>query len=309
MFSVLLFMVAKFEDPLNKYTQTKRQEQLARQAQVETSSWYLTVTDLASSVLRRCCSREALVEIVSCAMPACDPYVTDRPPDRMRYSCFNKQSGNQGFKIGQDAPLQIQTPTRIDCDCKARVQTLRRGGRGRSVAGRPMPASRWDEIFLLRQSVWRKQDIKIGRTSNGPRNTIYGGSSKVGCVIGRQGAEIKRSRGQEERLAACREVGQRRRALDPSHSLCADLTAPPDQNIHRCWTSATKGVLVHSSRDLMQIPMTCFFAGSNDNTSHWCMYTDFSRCCLATFSARCMQEAAHVSHEPKLHRRKMLRKG
>ena len=63
-----------------------------------------------------------------------------------------------------------------------------------------MPASRLDEIFLLRQSVWKTQDIKIGRTSYGPRNTTCGGSSKVGCVIGCQGAEMKEPVGRKNVL-------------------------------------------------------------------------------------------------------------
>ena len=100
-FSVRVFMVTKLEAPLNKYTQTKIQELLARQAQVETSSWCLTVTDLASSVLRRCYSREALVENVSCVMPTCDPCSADRPADWMRYFLLQQAVWEPRF---QDRP-------------------------------------------------------------------------------------------------------------------------------------------------------------------------------------------------------------
>ena len=126
--------------------------------------------------------RSKLLPAVSCAMPACDPCSTDRTPDWMRYSCSNKQSGNQGFKIGQEAPppALIVSAKRASGRCDVEVVVVRLQGRPRQLPDR-MRYSCFDNRS------GGNQDIKIGRTSYGPRNTICGGSSKVGCAIGFQG--------------------------------------------------------------------------------------------------------------------------
>ena len=126
--------------------------------------------------------RSKLLPAVSCAMPACDPCSTDRTPDWTRYSCSNKQSGNQGFKIGQEAPppALIVSAKCASGRCDVEVVVVRLQGRPRQLPDR-MRYSCFDNRS------GGNQDIKIGRTSYGPRNTICGGSSKVGCAIGFQG--------------------------------------------------------------------------------------------------------------------------